>query len=73
MGSLHKNDNIQRPRATPDDETEKQFRNEFFAAGPWKKEVYEKYLPIIGIEWILDFLEIRYPQCHSQAHELGLF
>lgn len=71
MGSLHKKDNMPRPRATPDDETVKQFRKEFHSAGRKRKEVYEKYLPIVGIEWILDFLETTYPQCHSIAHELG--
>lgn len=36
-----------------------------------KKAVFEKYAPQLGAPALLDFLELTYPLCHEQAHDLG--
>ena len=59
-------------RATPDEEAMKKFRSEYFSGGEGqKRKAFEKYVPIVGAEAVLDFLEENYPMCHAQAHELG--
>jgi hypothetical protein len=35
------------------------------------RPVFDKYLPALGAAAMLDFLELRYPGCHAQSHELG--
>jgi len=37
-------------------------------AGP----VFARYLPLLGAPALLDFLELSYPYCHAQAHDLGV-
>jgi hypothetical protein len=36
-----------------------------------RRSLYERYLGIIGINGILDSIEILWPHCHSEAHDLG--
>ena len=36
-----------------------------------KKQLFEHYIPLIGVNGVLDFLEEKFPLCHSQAHDLG--
>lgn len=48
-----------------------QFVNAYDKAGTEKREVFETFLPVLGVDVLLDFVETRFPQCHSQAHELG--
>jgi hypothetical protein len=55
----------------PDDETLRRFEEDYFSAGSRKRPVFDKYLGRLQAEAILAFLESTYPQCHSQAHELG--
>ena len=35
------------------------------------RSVFEKNLDTLGAEAMLDFLELRNPRCHGEAHELG--
>jgi len=36
-----------------------------------ERAVFETWLGILGPQALLDFVELRYEQCHHQAHELG--
>lgn len=36
-----------------------------------KRQLFEDYLPLIGVNEILDFLEEKFPLCHTQSHDLG--
>jgi hypothetical protein len=35
------------------------------------RPVYAKYLPLLGVDAILDYLEMQNPMCHGVAHNLG--
>jgi len=54
-----------------DFETKEQFKKEYSIRGINKRELYDKYLPLLGSTWILNYLEDIHPRCHGQAHELG--
>ena len=36
-----------------------------------KREVFEKFYENVGPDAFLDYVELNYPYCHSQAHDLG--
>ena len=36
-----------------------------------KTQLFEQYIPLIGANGALDFLEEKFPLCHSQAHDAG--
>jgi hypothetical protein len=40
-------------------------------AGSATRPVFDMYLPILGTATLLDYLERRFPDCHSQGHDLG--
>jgi hypothetical protein len=63
--------NALRPPAVVDEKTRRAFTGEYSAAGPVKRAVFEKYLDTLGADGMLDFLEAKYPRCHSESHELG--
>ncbi len=49
----------------------RQFIAEYKANSTDDRPVYKKYLPILGIGAILDYLEEGNPYCHREAHNLG--
>jgi hypothetical protein len=49
----------------------RQFIAEYKANSTGNRQVYKKYLPILGIGAILDYLEKGNPYCHGEAHNLG--
>lgn len=53
----------------------KKQRAEFIQAlrpmGRDKRALFEKYLPIIGTNGIIDGIKAVWPKCHSEAHDLG--
>jgi hypothetical protein len=49
----------------------RQFIAEYKANPTDIRPVYQKYLPILGVGAILDYLEKRFPFCHGEAHDLG--
>lgn len=71
MGTKNTHENEKQPKITVDFETKEQFEEEYSTSGPNKRQLYDKYLPKLGAEWILSWLEDRFPSCHGQAHELG--
>ncbi len=60
-----------RPGAAVDEATKREFAEKYAAAGRSKRTTFDKYLDALGANALLDFLEAKYPFCHSQAHELG--
>ena len=61
----------EKPKFEVDPVAKEQFKFEYFESGPDKRQLYEKYLPKLGAEWMLNWLETLYPACHGQAHDLG--
>jgi len=59
------------PRPAIDPETKKRFMADYELAGSETRGVFEKYLPILGANGILDILEDVFPKCHGQSHDLG--
>ena len=47
------------------------FLKELRSAGRDKLPLYEKYLPLIGVNGILEGIKTHWPKCHSEAHDLG--
>jgi hypothetical protein len=47
------------------------FLQEAVRAGRDKRPLYEKYLPIIGANGLLEGIQTLWPTCHSEAHDLG--
>ncbi len=47
------------------------FLQELLKAGKNKRAVYERYLPLIGANGIVDGLHQVWPTCHSEGHDLG--
>jgi hypothetical protein len=56
---------------TGDSEMLSEFQREYDTSLTHPLPVFEKYLPSLGANTLLDFLERRYPGCHAQSHELG--
>lgn len=48
-----------------------EFLQELRRADKDKRPLYEKYLPVIGANGILDGVKTVWPVCHSEAHDLG--
>ncbi|MDE3226498.1 MAG: hypothetical protein KGN30_13930 [Nitrospirota bacterium] len=42
-----------------------------YRAAEDKRQVFEQYEPVLGAAALLDFLDLTYPLCHEQAHDLG--
>lgn len=57
------------PHRVPDQRAA--FLRELRGAGRDKRPLYEKYLPLIGVNGILDGIKTHWPKCHSEAHDLG--
>jgi hypothetical protein len=47
------------------------FRLDLIRRNGTQREIYERYLPKLGLQPMLDVLEERNPFCHAEAHELG--
>ncbi len=47
------------------------FLAELKEQGKNKRPLYEKYIDVLGANGILDGIEVVYPKCHSEAHDLG--
>ena len=69
-GRRGEGEDARRP-TTADEKTRRAFATAYSAAGFSKRQVFETYLPALGPDGILDFLEATYPLCHASAHELG--
>jgi hypothetical protein len=70
MGDMNTKE-AQKPKFEVDPVAKEQFKFEYFESGPDKRQLYERYLPKLGAEWILNWLEVLYLACHGQAHDLG--
>jgi len=47
------------------------FIQELRPTGRDKRTLFEKYLPVIGSNGIVDGIKAVWPKCHSEAHDLG--
>jgi len=72
MGTADRDEIKSRPEIKVDFETKEQFKKDYFTSGPDKRQLYDEYLPKLGADWILNWLEILYPACHAHSHELGM-
>jgi hypothetical protein len=71
MGTRQGKGSEMKPLTSLNLHTMMQFGIDYNSAGSKKRLIFEKYLNSLGSEFMLDFLEAKYPYCHTQAHELG--
>ncbi|NIP29691.1 MAG: hypothetical protein GTO02_05300 [Candidatus Dadabacteria bacterium] len=53
------------------DEKLKQKVESDFKNSKSKREFFEKNYDLVGVAALIDFIEAKFPYCHSQAHDLG--